>query len=199
MTFRYSSSTSLERNPKQLHVCAHHIYLVLIISLNMSVLDVLYEQVTFHKHMHTVHMYKLPEKKHFFSYLQPSVLQETVSWVNTSGVWFQDNIWQPFNLHICTLIWLIMDYFLRILGIKIHVEGSTQAEDEIWANFQYCHTLSIKPGHWKKFQNLHKCPIFNPEGQNWADCQSTGSGFWDTGEFSQFPYSGTCMWYLVFE
>ncbi len=65
----------------------------------------------------------------------------------------------------------------------------------------------MKLGHWLKFQKLHMYSPSTPGCRNWADFCSTGSGFWDTGQFSQLPYMGMklCHWknsssctYIVF-
>ncbi len=50
--------------------------------------------------------------------------------------------------------------------------------------------LGMKPGIWKKLQNLHMDPSSTPGGRNWAYFRSTGSGFWDTGHLSKLPYLG---------
>ena len=39
-------------------------------------------------------------------------------------------------------------------------------------------------GKWPKFQKLHMYPLFTPGGWNWGYFCSTGSGFRDTGQFS---------------
>ena len=48
----------------------------------------------------------------------------------------------------------------------------------------------MKLGHWPKCQKLHIYPLSTPGGRNWAYFCSTGSGFWDTGQFSKLPFLG---------
>ena len=50
--------------------------------------------------------------------------------------------------------------------------------------------LENQLGHWPKFQKLHIYSLSTPGGWNWAYFCSTGSGFWDTGQFSKLPYLG---------
>ncbi len=52
----------------------------------------------------------------------------------------------------------------------------------------------LSPG-WKKFRKLHIYSLTTAKGRNWAYFLSAGSGFRDTGRFSNLPYTlGMKLW-----
>ena len=62
------------------------------------------------------------------------------------------------------------------------------AVSEIRANFQNSYIWAWNLASGRSFQKLHICSLSTPGGRNWAYFCSRGSGFWDTGQFSNLPY-----------
>ncbi len=76
-------------------------------------------------------------------------------------------------------------------GVEIELIFTLQAVvSEIWGDFQNYRIYLGMTLHWQKIQKLHIYPFLPAGGQNWAHFCSTGSGFWDVGQFSKLPYLG---------
>ncbi len=80
--------------------------------------------------------------------------------------------------------------FFLLQGVEIDlIFGLWAAVSKIWADFQNGHI-------WARnlpISQTAKCCTYSlsiPGSQNWAYFHSTGSGVWDTGQFSNLPYLG---------